>query len=91
MKKIWEKICSIIEICKEVGIIIFTIITAKDPCKKCIVKACCTEKCEERIYLENFVLKGDTIFHTKFLAWFIIIYIPSVSIILIYDTIKCFF
>lgn len=91
MKKIREIIHSIIEVCKDIGIFVLAIITAKDPCKKCIVKACCTEKCEERICLENFILKGDnTLFYTKFITWFIIIYIPSILIILIYDTIKCF-
>lgn len=64
---------------KEIGILIFSIITAKDPCKKCIVRSCCTEKCEERIYLENFILKGNKkLIYTKMWAWFIIIYIPSV-------------
>lgn len=90
MKKIREIIHSIIEVSKDIGIFILAIITAKDPCKKCIVKACCTEKCEERIYIENFILKGDTLLYKKFLVWFVIIYIPSILIILIYDTIKCF-
>ena len=30
------------------------ILFARDPCKKCIVRACCSERCEEKTYYLNF-------------------------------------
>ncbi len=33
---------------------IILIFFARDPCKKCIVRACCSETCEEKVYYLNF-------------------------------------
>ena len=34
------------------------LIKTRDPCKKCLVKACCTEGCEEKAILDNFLFVG---------------------------------
>ena len=52
-----------------------TIFFVSDPCKKCIIKSCCSDKCEERIVLENFTGYSD-LWYMKFCAgavWFAII------------------
>lgn len=41
----------------------------KDPCKKCIVKACCTEQCDEKTELLHFIFPHNSINQTKTLAW----------------------
>jgi len=88
LKKFLEEIYLLGIIFWELFIIISLIILIKDPCKNCIVKACCTDKCKERIYLENFVLKGETIFNQKFLAWFLAIYCLAILIFLTYAICK---
>ena len=45
----------------------------KDPCNKCLVKACCSEKCEIVIAIDNFLFPHDTITEKKRMAWVVII------------------
>ena len=45
----------------------YKIFKLKDPCKKCIVKICCTEKCSEYILINN-VTEGSTVTELKFIA-----------------------
>lgn len=45
----------------------YKIFKLRDPCKKCIVKICCTEKCNEYILINN-VTEGSTVTELKFLA-----------------------
>jgi len=75
MKWIREQFCDAVEIIKDMGIVLIAIIILSDPCKKCLVQACCSDKCEERIILENFVTKGESLAKKKFFAWFMIAYI----------------
>lgn len=37
----------------------------KDPCKKCLVKACCLEKCDEIIYIENYIAPYNSLKEIK--------------------------
>lgn len=83
--KIFTSIANIFIILWEVTMIMISIVTAKDPCKKCLVTACCIDKCEERILLENFILKGDTLKERKLMAWFFIIYVPGIIIFSIFQ------
>jgi len=44
------------------------ILLVKDPCKKCLVRACCSQRCEEKTYYLNFCdIEGKTGFR-KFIA-----------------------
>jgi len=60
---LWNLIC-----------LILTVLVIKDPCKKCLIRACCNKKCEERLFLEKFILKGDnTLYFKKILCLLVII------------------
>lgn len=37
----------------------------KDPCKKCLVRACCSDQCEIKIQTINMMLPHKTILHAK--------------------------
>ena len=50
----------------------YVAITYKSPCKKCLVKACCSDKCEEVIVFENFYWRSDDAKYKRFCAWAII-------------------
>lgn len=43
-------------------------LTIKDPCSHCIIKSCCTERCEEKIQLLNFIFPDDEIKSAKITA-----------------------
>ena len=86
MNKVWKGITFLPMIFKELTIIVIAMILAKNPCKKCIVQACCSERCEERTVFENFILRGETLKHQKLFAWAIAIYVPSVICTLLYHT-----
>ena len=45
----------------------------KDPCKKCIVKACCTDPCEVVVVLKNYIFPFDTLAEKKKMAWICVI------------------
>jgi len=45
---------------------------AKDPCKKCLVKACCSDICEHKIYYLNFCDIDGSIWFDKACAGSII-------------------
>lgn len=37
----------------------------KDPCKKCIVRACCSESCEIKVQTINMMMPHKTILHAQ--------------------------
>lgn len=87
MKKIFESVKLLPIIMQEVTLHIIATLLAKDPCKKCLVSACCGDKCEERVMLENLIMRGDTLRSRKLFAFFFAIYIPTIFIILVWNTI----
>jgi len=44
-----------------------------NPCKKCIVQACCSDKCELVISIDNFIYPHEKISEKKMWAWIFII------------------
>jgi len=44
-----------------------------NPCDKCLVKACCNEKCEIVIAIDNFLFPHETIKEKKYMAWLVIV------------------
>ena len=44
---------------------IWAIITIKDPCKKCIVRACCSTSCEYKTILDNFLFPYNLLYKSK--------------------------
>jgi hypothetical protein len=87
MKKIFESVKLFFVIMKEVTLHIIATLLAKDPCKKCLVSACCSNKCEEKVILENLIMRGDTLRSRKLFALFFAIYVPTIFIILVWHTI----
>jgi hypothetical protein len=85
MKKIWEEFIFLQTILKELAVSIVTIILAKNPCKKCLVKPCCSKYCEERVVFENFILRGDSLKNRKLFAWTFAIYIPLAILNLLFS------
>lgn len=61
----------------------YVALTHKNPCKKCIVKACCTQKCERVIMFEIHYWKYDDSLFMRFSAWSIIFGIFAISLALI--------
>ena len=47
----------------------YTILTMKDPCEKCLVKACCSTACEYKTVLDNFIYPHSSIKMKKFVTW----------------------
>jgi hypothetical protein len=47
-------------------------LTWKDPCEKCLVRPCCSEKCEEVILFENFYFPHDSMKEKRWSAWFVL-------------------
>lgn len=66
----------------ELKLLKYTILIFKpDPCKKCIVKACCTQLCKEKQDLKNFI-GNDSIGIKRFVAillWVTLLYIPMLG------------
>ena len=77
-KNLIEKLLFLDFIIIEVSKDIIAVILAKDPCKECIVKACCSNTCELRFDFEKFILRGSTFRERKLFAWFYAIYFPSI-------------
>jgi hypothetical protein len=48
---------------------IYKAIILKDPCKKCIVQACCSELCKEKKELNIFIFPHENLKSLKFFAW----------------------
>ena len=40
----------------------------KDPCRNCVVKACCSDKCEVVVEIDKFLFPHETIQEKKILA-----------------------
>lgn len=40
---------------------IYYTIKLKDPCKTCLVKACCSEKCEDAKFITRFIFPHSTL------------------------------
>jgi len=53
--------------------LLYIAITYKNPCKKCLVRACCSEKCEPVITFENFYWEHDQHNFQRFVALTMII------------------
>jgi len=49
------------------------IIFVKDPCKKCIVKSCCSELCDKKIYFNGVIHPASNVLEAKILAWVVLI------------------
>lgn len=62
-------------------------ITVKDPCKNCLIKSCCTEKCEEKIQILNFIYPEEKEGDAKFIGVVCLIALVVPSFLLIYFTI----
>ena len=73
IKKIFRIAKNILVVLQEIALLIVATLIAKDPCKKCLLRPCCTQKCEERIILENLILRGDSLVYRKFISVVIII------------------
>jgi len=62
--------------------------TIQNPCKKCLVKACCSVKCETTIKIERLIWPHNKIVYAKISSWMIvgstlIIWISFISLIII--------
>lgn len=57
---------------KEGFLHIIITLRAKDPCKKCLVKACCSERCEHRTYYLNFCNRDGGIIFERICAYAVI-------------------
>lgn len=57
-------------------------VTIKNPCKKCLIKACCSENCYDRNEYER-VLGTDGQWLERLLAWFLpyLILVPILTVI----------
>jgi hypothetical protein len=51
---------------------IFGYVCLKDPCKKCIVQACCQEKCELKIVVINYIMPFNSLFQARMFSCIII-------------------
>jgi len=49
------------------GLHAYTLIKTRDPCKKCLVKACCSISCEHKVLLDNFLFPSNAIYKHKIL------------------------
>jgi hypothetical protein len=49
----------------------FKTLFIKDPCKKCIVRACCNNKCDTKIYFKKFIypFNSNDLWQKKLIAW----------------------
>jgi len=88
LKKLWKLIIFFHIIFIEIILSVIEVILSKDPCKKCLVKSCCSDKCKERIYFETFILRGESLIYRKILVWFLAIYAPGIIIYLIISMFK---
>ena len=52
---------------------IFTTIVIKDPCDTCIVRACCSEECEDYYKFRRFIFPHDSLKSKRFFAWVVIV------------------
>ena len=52
---------------------LFLTVLIKNPCKKCLVRACCSEICEKKEYYLTFCGMGDSIKFQRFCALSIIL------------------
>ena len=43
----------------------YALIITRNPCKKCLVKACCSRPCEEKMLLDNFLFPSTVIYKNK--------------------------
>jgi len=73
-------ICSILEFFIESSITlghgcrdIYKGIILKDPCKKCIAQACCSELCKEKKELNRFIFPHENLKSLKVYAWILTI------------------
>ena len=57
---------------------LFVAITHKNPCKKCLVRPCCSDRCEAVIVFENFYWSYKESFFKRVLAWSIISSTPTI-------------
>ena len=47
-------------------------LTLKDPCKMCLVKACCSNKCEDKIYVEKLIFPYDSVKEKKMYSYIVL-------------------
>jgi hypothetical protein len=45
----------------------YTLIKTRNPCKKCIVRACCSLPCEYKVLLDNFLFPYNIVYKQKVL------------------------
>jgi hypothetical protein len=63
---------------EELKLLKYTILIFRDPCKKCLVRACCTQHCKKKQDLDHFVGE-DTLKAKRWVAillWVNVIYFP---------------
>lgn len=41
----------------------------KDPCKKCLLKVCCSEICEEKEKVNRFIFPQSSVRVIRYMAW----------------------
>ena len=44
----------------------------KDPCKNCLVKACCSDPCETSIVIKNYCYPFESLQEKKLAAWMVV-------------------
>jgi hypothetical protein len=47
-------------------------LTLKDPCKKCLVRACCSQECEHKIMVNNFIFPYDKVSEKRNMAYLVL-------------------
>jgi len=64
---------SVLETLSEVFYNLFIFIWLKDPCKKCLVKACCSKDCKKKEVFDYYSLFPGTLNMNRILSWFLLI------------------
>jgi len=67
---------------------IIKVIVIKDPCKKCLVKACCSDRCNSSLEIEKLILPYQKILYAKIEAWVMVCTTLGISCLLIMIFIK---
>jgi len=69
---------------------IITSLYIKNPCKKCLVRACCSQTCEKKNYYISFCFPFNSIFFNRLIAYSLIFDIFGVSWLISYQLYKLF-
>lgn len=88
--KIYNRIKYEILYFKDALIMLIANLFLKDPCEKCIVKACCSERCEIKVQTINMMLPHKTILHAKVFSMTVLLIFVLAVLSLIISLIETF-